>query len=462
MAKTFGTGLARVTIAAPRRRIDVALPEQVPAAELLPGLLRHAGDDLADNGQAHGGWVLRRADGSMIDPARSLVAQELRDGEVLHLVPRRDEWPEMDYDDVVDAMATGARRNSRSWGGQATRRAGIAISVGIMTTALVLLLASGPSWFVPGLVALGLAVVLTVAGVLVSRALADAEAGAALAAVALPFAMVGGLVVSLGDRPLTDAGPAQYLAGSAVLLVTATAAFLGVADRTQFFVAGLYGGTLGAVGSLLGFADLRGVDVAAVLVTVSVAVMPAFPLLAIRLGKLPMPTLPTTAEDLLADPPMPPRARVYSAVMRSDEWLTGLLLGAAVVMSVGQVILVLSRDTTAVVLVALVAFATLLRARLFPTARHRVPLLAAGLAGVAALALGSLAFSSGFRLGAMVPILAGAAGLVVAAGLVYSRKAPSPYLGRYADWLDVLLVVAVVPVMCGVVGLYGFVRGLSG
>ena len=40
MAKTIGTGLARVTVAAPKRRIDVALPEHVAAAELLPGLLR--------------------------------------------------------------------------------------------------------------------------------------------------------------------------------------------------------------------------------------------------------------------------------------------------------------------------------------------------------------------------------------------------------------------------------------
>ncbi|HEV2088709.1 MAG TPA: type VII secretion integral membrane protein EccD [Cryptosporangiaceae bacterium] len=462
MAKTFGTGLARVTIAAPKRRIDVALPDMVPAAELLPGLLRHAGDDLADNGQAHGGWVLRRADGSMIDPARSLSAHDLRDGEVLHLVARRDEWPEMDYDDVVDVMATGARRNSRSWGGLATRQAGVSIAVGIMTLVLVLIVASGPSWFVPGLLALVLAVVLAVSGVLLSRSLADSAAGAALATMARPFAAAGGLVVSLGERSLGLAGPAQYLAASAALLITATAAILGVADRIQYFVAGLYCALLGVLGSLLGFAGLNAVDVAAVLVTVAVALMPAFPLLAIRLGKLPMPTLPATAEDLLADPPMPPRARVYGAVMRTDELLTGLLLGAAVVMAIGQAVLVASGDTTAIVLVVLVAMATLLRARLFPTARHRVPLLAAGLAGLTALALASLAFSAAFRLGAMVPILTAVGGLVVAAGLTYSRKQPSPYLGRYADWLDVLLVVAVVPVMCGVVGLYGFVRGLSG
>ena len=58
------TGLARVTISAPQRRVDVALPEQVPLAELLPEVLRHAGDGLADDGERHGGWVLRRTDGA--------------------------------------------------------------------------------------------------------------------------------------------------------------------------------------------------------------------------------------------------------------------------------------------------------------------------------------------------------------------------------------------------------------
>ncbi|MFD0822673.1 EsaB/YukD family protein, partial [Micromonospora zhanjiangensis] len=34
-------GLAKVTISAPERRVDVALPEHLPLAELLPEVLRH-------------------------------------------------------------------------------------------------------------------------------------------------------------------------------------------------------------------------------------------------------------------------------------------------------------------------------------------------------------------------------------------------------------------------------------
>src|SRR2546421_6554667 len=66
MPVTTATGLARVTVHTPQRRLDVALPEHTPLAELLPDLLRHAGEGLPDAGQAHGGWVLRRGRGAAL------------------------------------------------------------------------------------------------------------------------------------------------------------------------------------------------------------------------------------------------------------------------------------------------------------------------------------------------------------------------------------------------------------
>src|SRR5688572_5012077 len=98
MTAPVSVGLARVTVATPKRRVDVALPETVPLGELLPHLLRHAGDGLADEGEQHGGWALRRSTGGLLDTKRSLAMQAVRDGEVLHLVPRRAEWPELAYD----------------------------------------------------------------------------------------------------------------------------------------------------------------------------------------------------------------------------------------------------------------------------------------------------------------------------------------------------------------------------
>src|SRR5215468_5296116 len=106
MTTPGGLSLARLTVATPQRRLDIALPEHVRIAELLPYLLRHAGEGSADEGEQHGGWALRQATGTLLDSTRPLAAQGVRDGELLHLVPRRADWPELAYDDVVEVIAS--------------------------------------------------------------------------------------------------------------------------------------------------------------------------------------------------------------------------------------------------------------------------------------------------------------------------------------------------------------------
>lgn len=465
MTRAVGSGLTRLTVAAPRRRVDVALPDGVPVAELLPGVLRAAGEELADEGQEHGGWLLRRAQGALVEPGRSLAAQELRDGEVLHLVPREQDWPELDYDDVVDAIAEGARAHSRSWAGPDTRRAGLAVTAGAVLVALGLVLSTGPAegWTVPGAVSLGLALLLVVLAAGSARAFGDSGTATVLGLLALPAAGLGGLVVGLGDLGLDQLAPPQVLTGAAALLVAAAAVYGGVGDRTQYGVGGVVTGLLGLVGGLVAQADsMDAVDTAAVLVALVLALTPLVPLLSIRLGRLPVPPLPTTAEELVADPPPVPRARVEARVRRSDELLTGMLGGGAVVTVLASAVLVLSARTSALVLVALVAAVGLLRCRMFPALRHRLPLAAAGGTGLLLLGVAAAGLPPGQRLAVAVPVLV-LVGLVgLAAGRSFAVRAPGPAIGRWADVLDVVLVLAVVPTVCVVVGLYGYVRGLYG
>ncbi|MGH3647894.1 MAG: type VII secretion integral membrane protein EccD [Micromonosporaceae bacterium] len=472
MATQAGTGLARVTIAAPKRRIDVALPENVPLAELLPGLLRHAGEGIADDGEQHGGWMLRRADGGSFDAARTLGAQNVRDGEVLHLVARRTEWPEMDYDDIAEAIAGGARKYGRAWSGRATRYTSLTVASVIFLVALMLAVRSGPPWFLPGLVPLVLGFLFVVIGILLSRAVADSVAGAVVGGVGLLYVFVGGFLM-LGPsneglvgpslEKLTNFGAPHLLVGSALLLVTAVMGYIGIAEYTRIFAAGALIGVLGVVAGLLGFIVDEPHGVAAVVVAIVVAFVPAFPLLAMRLGKMPVPALPQKPEELIADEPVPERESVYAAVVRSDELLSGLLLGGAIVVTFCNVVLVLSPTIDGPLLAGVVSLALVLRARLFPSGRHRIPMLVAGLLGLSLLTIGiGSVVSPAYQLFAMVSGLVGVGGLVVSAGLTYSRRPPSPYLGRTADILDVLLVVAVVPIACAVLDLYSWARGLNG
>ncbi|MFC0030698.1 type VII secretion integral membrane protein EccD [Micromonospora chaiyaphumensis] len=463
------SGLARVTISAPRRRVDVALPEQVPLAELLPEVLRHAGEGLADDGERHGGWVLRRTDGGALATAQALLPQGVRDGEVLHLVPARAQWPELEYDDVVEAIADGARRRGAAWSPGATRAAALAGAGVPLAVGLLAVLTAGPGPRSGWPVAAAVALLLVLAATAASRAFGDGPVGATLGGYALPWAAAAGaLAVGSGDpvgplAPLRWVGAPELLAGSVALLLVSVLALLGVASRSRVFLAGATAGTAGAAAGLGGlFLDPAGT--AAVLLCALVFALGGLPLLAIRLGKVPLPpiTLPAPAGGPAGVRDLPDRTRVHAAVARTEEMLTGMLLGHAVLAVVAAAVLATTGGAAGRLLVAVGCGVLLLRSRLFVAVRHRVPAVAAGLIGYALLGavLADRAGPAG-RLALTVGGLAVAL-LAVAAGATYARRPVSPYLGRLADLTDTALVVAVVPVACAVLDLYDRARGLLG
>ncbi|MFD2766696.1 type VII secretion integral membrane protein EccD [Micromonospora eburnea] len=464
-------GLARVTISAPQRRVDVALPEQVPLAELLPEVLRHAGEGLADDGERHGGWVLRRTDGAVLATAQALLPQGVRDGEVLHLVPARAQWPELEYDDVVEAIADGARRRGAAWSPAATRAAtltgaGVPLAVGLFAV-----LAAGPGHHTGWPVATGVALLLVLAATVASRAYGDGPAGATLGGYALPYAAAAGaLAVGSGDPvgafgPLPWVGAPELLTGSVALLLASVLGLFGVASRSRVFVAGATAGSAGGLAALGGLL-LDPAGTAAVLLCVLVFALGGLPLLAIRLGKVPLPpiTLPPSAPaggpDGVRD--LPDRGRVHAAVARTEEMLTGMLLGHALLAVAATAVLATTGGWAGRLLAAVGCAVLLLRSRLFVAVRHRVPTVAAGLAGYVLLGVvlvdhtgpgGRLVLTAG---GLALALLA------VAAGATYARRPVSPYLGRLADLADTALVVSVVPVACAVLDLYDRARGLLG
>ncbi|XVU25177.1 type VII secretion integral membrane protein EccD [Actinoplanes sp. CA-054009] len=470
-------GLARVTISAPQRRIDVALPEHVALAELLPEVLRHAGEGLADDGEKHGGWVLRRTDGVALATTQGLFPQGVRDGEVLHLVPAHDEWPELEYDDVVEAIAEGARRRGSSWTPASTRTAALVAAGVLLAIGLVAVLATGPGWTGAAFAGLGLAVILALAGVTASRAYGDARAGAALGAYAMPYAFAGGAVlVATDDRVgvfglLPWLGGSELLAGSVALLLIAALGGVGVASSLRLFTAGGVVGLFGALTALVAMVtDASGA--AAVLISALVCGIGALPLLAIRFGKMPTPpvTLPTGTDasegftgaiSLDASRDRPDRATVFAAVTRTEELLAGMLLGHAVLAVAAFGVLAVAGTLSARILIAVSAAALLLRSRLFVTLRQRVPLVVGGLAGVGALGADLLRGAGPAMLLGVIGAALALALITVVAGATYSRKPPSPYLGRAADLLDTLVVVSVIPVACAVVGLYDAVGNIS-
>ena len=194
-------------------------------------------------------------------------------------------------------------------------------------------------------------------------------------------------------------------------------------------------------------------------VTVAIGFMPAFAMLAARLGKLPFPVLPQRAEEMLEDRREPAWADVFAAVARTGEVLTGLLWGATAVAAVCVVALLLDGSSASIALSVTVTAALLLRARLYPMDRQRIPLAAGGmLCLVGTLVVGSVAMSAQTHLAALAGVLVVGA-VVLAAALVYSTRPPTPVLGRLGDIADVLSIAALIPVACSVTGFYSFIQG---
>jgi type VII secretion integral membrane protein EccD len=443
--------------------MDVALPDNMLVGELLPYLLRHAGDGLGDDGERHGGWVLRRATGTVLEPNRNLAVQGVRDGEILHLAPRRVNWPELAYDDVVEVIASGARQGSRTWGNAATRRSGLAVSCALLALGLVVVVLSGPPWPLPAGLATGIATVLAVAGVVAARAFGDAVAGVVAAASGLPYALLGGAFLALpNDAALTDVSAPNLLLGSAVLLFYSVLGYVGVAAVQRLFMAGFAVGAAGVLAAGLCLAGMSPTAAAAITLTVVIGMLPAYPLVASWIGRLPVPQLPDRPEGILEDRPVPRRADVFAAVFRANELLTGMLLAAAVtgVAAMAFLLVIADRVAAGTLLSVTGALALLLRGRLFPAVWQRIPLLVGGAAGLALLVVGvALDARGGVALLYLVALVVVAA-LVYAAGLRFSRGKPSPYVGRLADIADVLAILALTPLACAVAGLYGAVQGL--
>ncbi|NUT20407.1 MAG: type VII secretion integral membrane protein EccD [Hamadaea sp.] len=454
------TGLARIIVIAPHRRVEMAVPEHVPLAGVLPAVLRHAGRTLAEDGVDHGGWVLRRIDGGRLDPARSLAAQEIFDGETLVLAPRDQHWPEPAFDDVAEAIAERAGRLGLVWSAGATVRTGWWTAAVVLAAGLVLL-ASTPANWLTGLTSLLVAAVLLGTAVIDERIDPGLSAARLTAPFAMFYAALGAVLIS-APAPGELMRPWPLTAGLAGLLLAAVVGRALVRDDV-FFTAGATFGACLAVVAVLAAIDWATVEGAAAVVGgVAALALMTLPRWAMAAGGVPTPPVPTLTGQ--AEAANPPADLLGSAVRRSDRLLTGLLGGACATLATCAVLLAMHASGAGLGLIGAIGLICALRSRAFATVRHRVPLLAVGLLALVSLlwyAWSSLSGSVGVTTAVVAAGLAVAL-IALAAGRRFARRTPSPQLGRLGDWAT-FLATAAVPILAALVlGLFGFMRGLGG
>lgn len=456
--------MCRLAVCGPDRRIEVAVPAHILVADLLPALLHHLGPDLADTGMLHGGWVLQRLGATPFDEDSMVGSLGLRDGDTVHLRPRSEQIPPLDFDDLIDGVATGLRERSGKWRPEMIRWAAHGLQVILLATGLVALAWPGPP--TPrALVAAAVALVALAAAFTVVRTVGEKGFGLTFATAAIGYAGLAGLLAPGATGPgaaVTVAGPHLFSGGAAVLAATLVAAVL-LGHARPFFTAVLAAGLVALAGfALMAFVPLSGVAAASLVLVVGTVINTLVPQLAFQQAGLRLDPLPTERDhvnqdlDPVASQPLLARSPVV------DRYMTALYLGLALPVGVAMVLVGSSPGWAPATLVALVALIRLLAARPMASAWHRLALAVPAVAGLVAVILHEAAVSPVAQLvvpAALVPV--GVTALLVAARTMPERR-PMPYWGRAGDLIQSLAMIAAVPVLLAVLGVYQYARGFGG
>ncbi|MCF6524905.1 type VII secretion integral membrane protein EccD [Streptomyces sp. JJ36] len=486
-ASAAATGFCRVTIVAPDSRIDVALPEDIPVADVYPEILRLSGQTPAEGAPV--GYHLVRRDGTVLDGARSFAAQRILDGEVLSLRPFAESLPPAVYDDVSDAVASAVTRDRTLWNDGLMRGAGL---VGGL---VLLVLMAFVLWFadpvrhdmhsLPGILAAVAGVLLVAFAAVRARVYDDRPAAIALGLGALPHVMIAGS----GLLPLEDGGGIgrlQFLLGCVAVLVASVVLIVATPSGDGPFVAAAFAA---AVGTLITFVailnDIRPVETAALCVPVAVGLLAFLPGLSSRFARLPIGyTTPQPGAlrydddpDAAPDTDGPVDAdRIAAQARRGHEMLVGLVGGCAAVVVGAAAVLGFSDAGWGQLLALAAGLSMLLRARLFRYTAQVGCALVAGLAAIALLGLGLALNPSADMVAAFVTgddsalslrtiwltaALAFSAALVTAIGLIVPSKGVTPFWARFLEIFETFVLLTLVPLCLAVLEVYSAARSMT-
>jgi type VII secretion integral membrane protein EccD len=481
------TGFCRVTIVAPDSRIDVALPEDIPVADIYPEILRLSGQTPAEGAPV--GYHLVRRDGTVLDSSRSFAAQRILDGDVLSLRPFAESLPPAVFDDVSDAVASAVTKDRKLWGDDLMR---VAALVG---GAVLLVVTAFVVWFadpvghdmhgIPGIVAAVIGVLLVAFAGVRARVYDDRPSALALGLGAMPHVMVAGsglLAPAAGE----GIGRLQFLLGCAAVLIASVALIALTPSGDGPFVATAFAATVGVLMTFVAIlTHIRPVETAALCVPVAVGLIAFLPGLSSRFARLPIGyTAPQPGAlrydddpDAAPDTEGPVDAeRIAAQARRGHELLLGLVGGCALVVAGAGAVLGFSHSLWGQLLALAAGLSMLLRARLFRYTSQVACALVAGLVALGLLAIG-LALNPPARLvldmlggdsagmdirtiWLTASLVAGAA-LITAIGLIVPSKGVTPFWARFLEIFETFVLLTLIPLTLAVMDVYASVRSLT-
>jgi len=471
--------LSRLTLVVGGLSIDVGLPANVPISEYIIDVIDIANDQTAAResladvvfDDSVGKWTLAPLGGEPIDPNRSLDEAGIYDGDLLTIHEASRPVSAVLFDDVDDSLAP----DEPVVLGWVARNASALTCFGVALAASLTLAGSLPRWAGNALVPAAI-LALGSLGMVTACAMAyrptSARRSAWVAAVAAPLVFAGSLYVvpdGFGTTSLPMAFALTALGALLVLLISGA----GRALHTGIIAVCVFGG-VSATASLLWNPPPR--TVGALVATVAVIVVYLAPRVTILLSKLPIPRVPTAGEPLddietqggttvegvnaVGKQIIPTEEDLTRRVRRANEYLTGILVAAALAGVAGSYLAV---DVSngffwqGTVFAMAVATVLCLRGRAHHDLVQSATLIGAGMVIAIAVIVKIAMNVDGWQLRASVALIA-LLTIVVACGVVAPRLEFSPVMRRRVEILEYIAVGSLFPLCFWIVRLYAFFR----
>ncbi|GAB1644204.1 type VII secretion integral membrane protein EccD [Krasilnikovia sp. MM14-A1259] len=435
-------GYTRVTVVGASRRVDMVLPSAEPVGQLLPDALAVAGEPVTHPARLR---HLVTLDGRVLAGDDTLQGHGVTDGTVLRLAAAEDLPPAPVVHDVTEETAEDLDRRATRWTGVTRRWTATAGVVAAAAAAGLQMHERLPT----ERAAAGMAAAGVLAGVIgAAFARSRRPLGAALVAAAGTFLPVA--VWTWGDSLGWPTGWRLLAAAGAVAVAVLLFGVNAVRGR-----AAMLGGLalLGLVGLWAGLAaaGLTGARTGAVVAVVVVAVVGLLPRWALSWSGLAM-----LDDRRVQDRPVN-RRDVHDALAAAHGSLTIVVAGCAASAAAAGWLLASESSGWATMTALLLAVVLVVRCRTYPLAAEVIALLAG-----ASVVVGTL----WWRWSASMPAAVGLAAVVVSLAVPVTVLVVDPpehvraRLRRIGDILESAAVIALLPMVLGVFGVYARLLGI--
>ncbi|MGV9923869.1 type VII secretion integral membrane protein EccD [Nocardia rhamnosiphila] len=477
--------LSRVSVIGGNTQVDVGLPATVPIAGFigdLVALIESRSPDLPETEEETGPltaqhWTLARLGREAIAPSRTLTEAEVYDGELLVLrAVSAKEAPAL-FDDVIDAVSRLTAEEFTGWSGASARWMGlVASALTVLVTLAVLVVSRGAGDpLAPPLALLGSGLAALVAAGITARKYRDELTASWLSADGLMLLFGGAALLVPGAL-----GSPHLLLGSSVLLVAAVLGYrlTGVgATLFSFAAAAAVIALVTAVIYLIWHPGLP--KVGGGLLVAGIMILSMVPRLAALLARLPIPPVPTagaaidpadheprpTIEGIgaIGATALPSAAGLGERARAANRFQTGLIAActaSTVIGAFGVADPLGAHRWQGITLAVITAIILSLRGRSFADITQAATLIGGACVTFVSLIVG-LSFGDGDLVLVCAAILLAFTLGVIGFGVIGPHIEVTPVVRRAIELFEYGLIMAVIPLVLWVMGIYGTARNLS-